>query len=360
MALIDACSLPLARPVRAAHDSPRFTNSQMDGYALASTAAGEREVGATVAAGADPDAAYPGGIGELAVPVMTGAKLPRGTVAVVPVEACEPPEFPATGERVRVPESRDGQFIRPAGCDIAAGQELLAAGTRVTPAVVGALAAQGITEVEVERRARVLIVTGGAEVGRTGPASVPDANGPMLQALCARAGIEVAGHLRTDDDPVRLREALHAAVERHAPDAVITSGGISHGKYEVVRQALDGGWFGHVTQQPGGPQGLAAVAGVPVIALPGNPVSTLVSFRLFVAPALGHAPEPVRVPLATATTGLADKDQFLRGQLRNGAAHPAGAAGSHFLAQAAAATCLIRIPAGAQLAPGDLALVYPL
>lgn len=356
----------LAHELIAAHPSPRFDNSQMDGFALSAAhlrqAPGEFTAGETLAAGADPDSLYPAGIGGDIVPIMTGAKVPRGTAAVVPVEDCDPPTFPTAGTRIRVTVSpTPGQFIRPAGSDISAGQTLLPAGATLGPVAVGVLAGQNLPVVEVIEQARVLICTGGAEIGGTGAADIPDANGPMLQALCGRAGIEVVARLHTDDDPARLRADLAAAVTEHQPTAIITSGGISAGKFEVVRRVLEGaGWFGHVNQQPGGPQGLARFQGVPVICLPGNPVSTLVSFRLFVAPALGTAPVPLLLPLAQDAAGLPTRDQFLRGRITTRGAEPVGGTGSHLLVQALAADCLIRIPAPGGLAAGEHVEVHPL
>ncbi|RSZ63755.1 molybdopterin molybdenumtransferase MoeA [Corynebacterium hylobatis] len=364
--LIDTPGRTLARELTAAHPSPRFDNSQMDGFALSAVhlaqAPGEFTVGETLAAGTDPDALYPAGISAAIVPIMTGAKVPQGTAAVVPVEACDPPTFPAAGARIRVTVSpTPGQFIRPAGSDITAGQALLPAGTTLGPVAVGVLAGQNLPTVEVLEQARVLICTGGAEIGGTGAADIPDANGPMLHALCQRAGIQVAARLHTDDDPARLRADLAAAVAEHRPTAIITSGGISAGKFEVVRRVLEAeGWFGHVDQQPGGPQGLARFDGVPVICLPGNPVSTLVSFRLFVAPVLGTAPAPLTLPLARDAAGLPDRDQFLRGRITTLGAEPVGGAGSHLLVQALAADCLIRIPAPGGLLAGEHVEVHPL
>lgn len=371
VALIDAPGHRLSAAVTAAADSPRFDNSQMDGYALPlahlSHTPGTFRVGATIPAGQDPDAGYPTGLGELAAPIMTGAKLPRGTGAIVPVEACQPADFAAAGETITVPAAAAGSFIRRAGTDISAGAELLPAGHLLSPLDVGLLASQSVTEVAVDAPARVLICTGGAEIGAPGTATIPDANGPMLRALCARHGITVAAHVRTDDSPARLNARLREAITAHRPDAVITSGGISHGKFEVVRQVLaeqPAAWFGHVDQQPGGPQGFALLFQTPVICLPGNPISTLVSFRLFVAPLLGSAPPPVTAVLEAAVAGLGDD----REQLRRGVhevvdtrvvATPLPGAGSHLLARAVGATCLLRIPAGASLDRGDTVQIYP-
>ena len=254
--------------------------------------------------------------------------------------------------------------MRLAGSDIQPGACIAHRGDGVTPALVGAAISQGIETVEVERTARILVITGGAEVSpsdqATGPATIPDSNGPMLEALAARHGIEVVARLLTNDDPEALEREVAAAVEEYQPDAIVTSGGISHGKFEVVRLAFPEGWYGHVSQQPGGPQGLSACDGVPVIGLPGNPISTLVSFRLYVAPLLGHVPAVLRAPLACPVTGIEGREQFLRGRVEEGVVRPIGGASSHLLAQGAAAQCLIRVPAGAELAAGELVSVYPL
>lgn len=345
----EAADRILAEDVLAAQDSPLFDNSQMDGYAIPG-AGGEYHVGPTVAAGSDPAP-----LDNLAAPVMTGAKVPPGTHAIVPVEKCDPSEFLEPGATIRVPETPQGQFIRTRGSDAQQNDLLLPAGLRVTPAGVGLLISQGIERVRVNTRASILIVTGGAEVGT----HITDSNSPMLTALAHRHGIGVAGHVLTDDDPVALQEALARGVDKHHPDVIVTSGGISAGKFEVVRQVLDG-WFGHVDMQPGGPQGLATFDGVPAVCLPGNPISTLVSFRMFVAPTLGHAPSPVRTVLTEEREGLPGKEQLLRGTLTTEGVTPAGGTSSHLLAQGAVADCLIRIPAGATVGAGEFVTVYPL
>ncbi|AGP31569.1 molybdopterin molybdotransferase MoeA [Corynebacterium terpenotabidum] len=368
----EAVGHPLATAVLAVEDAPRFDNSQMDGYALGSRhlAGGRFPVGPVIAAGADPAAIVPLGLAEAVVPVMTGAKLPAGTAAVVPVEWCTPGEFGAS--TVVVPTTPAGQFMRLRGSDTVAGAELLPAGHVVNARTVGVASAQGITTLPVHRPARVLICTGGDEVGDghgagSGVAMIRDANAPMLDALCRQAGIRVVGHVRTTDDPVAFGALLTAAVRRTGPDAVITSGGISHGQFEVVRQLLSstpGAWFGHVAQQPGGPQGLVWYDGVPVVCLPGNPVSTMVSFRLFVAPVLGVVPEVETAVLAGPVTGQAHKDSFHRAvrSVVDGMVQVqvVGGAGSHLLAQSVTADCLLRVPAGTAPVVGDVMTVYPL
>ncbi|MEJ6549279.1 molybdopterin molybdotransferase MoeA [Corynebacterium sp. USCH3] len=394
----DAVGRRLVADVTAAEDSPRFDNSQMDGYALgeAHLAGGAFPVGPTIPAGADPRDILTGlsgptrGVVDRVIPVMTGARLPADTAAVVPVEACAPSEFfdgddsddsdNSESATVTVPAAPAGQFVRTRGSDIRAGAVLLPAGHRVNPRTVGVAAAQGITGLPVRRRARIVVCTGGDEIGSAGDipgaASIRDANGPMLEALCTAHGIAVAGTVRTSDNPDAFRAALADAVDRARPDAVVTSGGISHGRFEVVRQVLqsatgvEAAWFGHVAQQPGGPQGLARFHGVPVVCLPGNPVSTAVSFRLFVAPVLGEVNATVTGRLAAPVQGLAGRDCFLRARTEVGAADgahgavvtvtPVGGTGSHLLAQSVEADCLVRIPAGEDLGRGAVVTVYPL
>lgn len=354
--LTQAQDMVLAADIHAGFPSPRFDNSQMDGYALPQCAAGTYPVGPTIAAGTEPTQVLDSPLSS-ACPIMTGAKVPEGTAAIVPIERCEPQEFLSPGGRITVPKTSPGQFIRRTGSDLEESALLAARGDKLTPVRLAALASQGIDEVEVYRPARILICTGGAEIGH-GSAAIPDANAPLLTAMARRAGIDVAGYITSDDDPQALELAFTEAIAQHRPDAIITSGGISAGKFEVVRQVLDG-WFGHVDQQPGGPQGIATFHNTPVICLPGNPISTLVSFRLFVAPALGWAPEPFHVPLAAGIEGLPHKDQFRRGRV-DSHAHILGGASSHLLAQAADATHLIRIPAGQRLEEGQEVEVYPL
>lgn len=357
----------LARSVNARVDSPSFDNSQMDGYALANhhLGGGDFEVGETIAAGVDPSVLYPQGIGAEIVPVMTGAMVPAGTAAVVPVERCQPEHFVEAGQgTVEVLAVEAGQFVRLQGSDIEAGQSLFSAGQVVNPRTVGAAALQGISTVSVHRRSRVVLCTGGDEIGRSGVATIPDANAPMLRALCLQFHIDVAGHVRTSDDPEDFQHRLNAAIDEHHPTAVVTSGGISHGKFEVVRNVLEsqGGWFGHVSQQPGGPQGLSEYRGVPVISLPGNPVSTAVSFRLFVAPVLGECPEPVSMVAGERFASLAGRDRFAhaRATRRDGqqVALAVGGAGSHLLSQFVPANLLVRIPAGQDVSEGEQVKAY--
>ncbi|PID98548.1 MAG: molybdopterin molybdenumtransferase MoeA [Actinomycetales bacterium] len=379
--LTEAVGRVSAGDVRAAVPSPLFDNSQMDGYAISAdqlkVLPAKFPVGKTVPAGTDPNQLYPNGITAEVIPVMTGARLPQNTAAVIPVEDCEPPTFEAAElEGVLLPPTTIGKFVRLTGSDIAVGDTLLPRNTLLTPVNVAALIGQRLTKIQVWRRTRVVICTGGAEIGGDGPASIPDVNGPMLVDLCRQHDIEVVASLHTNDEVDELRTDFEYVINQYQPDAIITSGGISHGKFEVIRLLLDGpnSWFDHVAQQPGGPQGLAVFNKTPVICLPGNPISTLVSFRLFIAPLLGgHATLRAKPDFGGITAylthdaqGLPDeRDQFRRGRYTiddQGVGHATilGGSSSHLLAQAARANCLIRIPAKTQLSGGDQVKIYRL
>lgn len=385
--LTAALGRSLTESVMAPGDLPQFDNSQMDGYAVAECHldGGSFPIGPTIAAGIDPDAAgyYPHGLtaqsgdstNVAVAPIMTGAKIPAGTAAIIPIERCQPDSFQDSGY-VTVPSSARGDFIRRQGSDLARGDTLFAAGHVVNPRTIGAAAAAGLSTLPVVEPARVIICTGGDEIGEEAVseqtkdsahdrAMILDANGPMLESLCAQHQIEVVGRIRTRDEPEALDAALRSAVDRYSPTAIITSGGISQGRFEVVRQVLEpsGGWFGHVDQQPGGPQGLAMFADTPVISLPGNPVSTAVSFRLFVAPVLGEASDPLRAQVSEELIGLQTRECFLRAKMvwkENGVwAEPVSGKSSHLLAQSTTADCLLAVPADCTLHAGDMATIYP-
>lgn len=374
-----------AARLTAAAPLPPFDNSQMDGYAvrtadLSAPAAGSDassaaatgvtlRIGRTTAAG-DPQQPHAPGT---AAPVMTGAPIPLGADAVVPIEHAEPPRFtelrragdPAPAGSVRFTTApAAGAFVRPSGSDLPAGATLLDSGVRLTPARIGLLASAGVTEVPVRRRPRVLLVATGDEVATPGDTltagQIYDANTPLLAALLRGAGAAVTAH-RTSDRPGELERLL---TER-APeiDLIITSGGISAGAYEVVRDALApaGVEFTSIALQPGGPQGLgrweAADTSVPVLCFPGNPVSSALSAELFVAPALrGYAGRQEALqaesrPLAHPLDSPAHKHQVRRGRLDDdGLVHVTGAS-SHLLADLAAAEILAHVPLGVDHLP---------
>ncbi len=360
---------------------PPFDNSQMDGFAVRVADAGQDvRVVDPIPAGVVPEALGPG----TAAPIMTGARIPSGADAVFPVEATEPGAFPAALglSRVSVPaDLTAGTFVRATGSDLATGAEIAPAGSPVTPALLGALASAGVRSVSVRRPLRVLVVSTGSELqgADTDAATIGDANGIALRAALAEVGAE-ARVVRVPDDVAAFEQALDQAVGDgivgDRVDLVLTTGGISAGAYEVVRQALEprGLAVTPVAVQPGGPQAFGSVVfgraggrSVPVVSFPGNPVSALVSFEVFLRPLLAPvaglpADRPVQVlPAASAAVSPAGKHQVRRGRVQDGAVHFVGGPSSHLLVHYAAATHLVHVPVGVDtVEPGDPLTVWSL
>ena len=353
--------------VRSPMPLPPFRNSQMDGYAARAAEIAAVPVDLPVA-GVQP--AGPAEARTLPpwtlLKVMTGAPLPDGADCVVPVEDTEPG---ASGVIVRRGRAV-GEYVREAGSDLAAGAVLVHAGTRLAPRHLAALAAAGLAAVPVVRRPRVAVLTTGEEVVEPGSplrfGQVYDANRTALTALLQEAGADIVLAEHVPDDPGLFRAALDRAVA--AADLVLTCGGISRGDFEVVRQVLEplGADVTEVAMQPGGPQASATVGEVPVVGFPGNPVSTQVSFAVFVRPLLRRAaglPALVeqRLPLAEALVSPVGRRQWLRGRVRDGRVHVVGGPGSHLVAAMASADVLIDVPADAEaLADGAIVTVLPL
>lgn len=363
VALADAAGLVLAGPVVSGLDLPAFDNSAMDGYAvrLADVAGASPQAPALlvvaddVAAGALPRAALVPG---RAARIMTGAPVPEGTEAVVPVEWTDAGTAAVRVEREPAP----GANVRSRGEDVAAGAAVLPAGAVVTPQVVGLLAGIGHARVRVHRRPRVLVLSTGAELvppgtERTG-AQIHDANGPMLAAAVRALGGEPVTAPVVADRP----GALLAALEPHLDDVdlVVTSAGVSEGAYDVVKSDLAAAadvTFARVAMQPGRPQGHGRLGPrrVPVLTLPGNPASAFVSFQVFVRPVLrrllGHADTAAALVPATLTQAVrspAGRRQFLRARWRRDASGalvtPVGGPGSHLLGGLAASDVLVVVP----------------
>jgi molybdopterin molybdotransferase len=365
--LLDALGRGLGTDVVAPLDLPPFANSQMDGFAIRSGdvpgGGAELRVVAPVPAGAAPAELAAG----TAAPIMTGAMMPAGADAVVPIEQAVPDSFPAPGEpaMVRLPAAAAGSFVRDAGSDIRSGELALAAGTFLGPGQLGLLAAMGYADVPVRPSLRVLLVTTGDEVvepgSPLGPGKIFDSNGILLESSMRQAGLHVTRTGISTDRP----EELAALLRRHAPavDLIVTTGGVSKGAYEVVRQAMAGHdvEFTPVAMQPGGPQGIGSFDGVPVLGFPGNPVSCLVSFEMFLRPVLTElfgAPAPrtaLRARLAEPLTSPPGKHQVRRGTLTpDGTVRLEGGAGSHLVHALARSNALIHVPEGtAALAAGD-------
>ena len=359
--LADALGLILADDVVAGLSLPVFDNSAMDGYAVrAEDVAGASAaqpvklvVAEDIPAGrTDSPILVPG----TAHRIMTGAQVPPGATAVVPVERTDGGVDSVTISASAAP----GQHIRLTGEDVVVGTTVLAAGRIVTPAVLGLVAALGLGELPVIGRQRVLVISTGSELVPAGtplrPGQIYESNAIMLAAAAREAGAEVVAVLTCDDDIERFSAMLASYAGR--ADLIITSGGVSAGAYEVVKDALEGGdggvEFVKVAMQPGMPQGAGTVHDTAIVTLPGNPVSALVSFEVFVRPALRAAmgfPQPNRplrsAVLAEPITSPAGKRQFRRGVYDpdTGTVRSDGPPASHHLRWLASANCLLDIAA---------------
>ncbi len=386
VALPEAAGLVLAGDVTAPMSLPAFDNSAMDGYAVrvgdVASATGDHPVKLPViediAAGrTDIPTLQPG----TAHRIMTGAPLPAGATAVVPVEHTDGRTDTVA---IRSP-TVEGRHIRRAGEDVTAGSTVLRAGQQVTPPVLGLAAALGLAELTVIPRQRVLVVSTGSELVSPGatlaPGQIHESNGIMLAAAVRDAGAAVVATVTTADDVAEFSAVLDRYA--HESDLIITSGGVSAGAYEVVKDVFgrrgdQGVEFVKVAMQPGMPQGTGRVAvldpsggaDTAIVTLPGNPVSALVSFEVFIRPALRAAmgmagsERPRRQALLTESlTSPSGKRQFRRGVLdaAAGTVSGYGPPGSHHLRWLATANCLLEIPedvvevpAGAMLQVWDL------
>lgn len=232
-----------------------------------------------------------------AVRIMTGAPVGDATgLIVVPVENTTVPSGPTELPReVTITAAPAKTHIRPAGEDIQPGTIVAPAGATANAAVIAALISTGIYSVKAYRRPRIAVISSGNELSaypdELAPGRLPDSNGPMLASL---AHTESYSHV--GDDPAELSRLFDELSASH--DLIITSGGVSAGAFDVVHGVLgtgDNSWFGHVHQRPGAPQGIGRWRGVPVLALPGNPVAAFVGFQLYARPliaALSGQPHP--------------------------------------------------------------------
>ncbi|MFD3897332.1 gephyrin-like molybdotransferase Glp [Streptomyces cellulosae] len=394
--LLDAQGCVLVEDVTVPVSLPPFDNSSMDGYAVrvADVAGASEEypaslevVGDVAAGAADLVHVGPG----QAARIMTGAPLPPGAETVVPVEWTDGGlgEGPASGMRARslAPEGAGGQVsvyrpaparahVRAEGSDVRAGDRVLEAGTVLGPPQISLLAAVGRGTVRVRPRPRVVVLSTGSELVQPDeplrPGQIYDSNSFALTAAARDAGAIAYRVGAVADDAETLRDTIEDQLVR--ADLMVTSGGVSVGAYDVVKEALShagdedepgsGVEFRKLAMQPGKPQGFGTVGPdhTPLLALPGNPVSSYVSFELFVRPAIRtlmglkdvHRPR-VRAELRAekALTSPKGRRQFLRGRYADGVVTPVGGAGSHLVAALARANALVVVPEDVEdVAPG--------
>jgi molybdopterin molybdotransferase len=371
--LLDAHGCILAEEVVSDVDLPPFDNSSMDGYAVRVddlAGAGPASpvtlpVVGDVAAGSRAVYSVQHG---LTVRIMTGAQIPAGAEAVVPIEWTD--RGLADVNVTRAPEA--GAHIRRRGEDVHRGDVVLAAGTRLGPGQLGILAAIGRDRVTVRPRPRVVILSTGSELVEPGQPTtsgqIHESNSYVLTSAAREAGATAFRVGIVPDDPHQLMDAIEDQLIR--ADLVLTSGGVSVGAYDVVKEVLSRLGtvsFEQVAMQPGKPQGFGTIGpdSTPIITLPGNPVSAYVSFEVFVRPVIRRmlGVEPlsrpvVRAVLGEGLTSPAERRQFARAWLdvRDGryVVTPVGGAGSHLVAGLAHANALIVVPEDVtELAAGD-------
>ncbi|HLU97746.1 MAG TPA: gephyrin-like molybdotransferase Glp [Thermobifida alba] len=377
--LLRAHGAVLAEPVTAKVPLPPFDNSAVDGYAVraADVAAATPQtpvtlpVVADIPAGDSFSSAIPAGC---CARIMTGAPLPAGADAVVPVEWTDGGVATVTVRRA----AESGDAVRVAGGDVKEGAEVLPPGVRIGPAETAVLAAAGRRSVAVYPRPRVVVLGTGEELvepGRPlGPGQIWESNSFMLTAAAIEAGCEGYRYGFVGDDPSAVLAAVQDALVQ--ADIVITSGGVSMGAYDAVKEVLlrlGTVRFEKVAVQPGMPQGYGTVgeAGVPVITLPGNPVSSYVSFYLFVLPALRkmsglpqeQLPSVRARLLAPVPSSPRGRRSYLRAVLDYDAAGgdvaytalPVSRQGSHQLSALAETNALVVVPEQVtELSEGDV------
>ena len=372
IAAAESVGLVLADDVAATEDVPPFANSAVDGYAVVaadtSSAPVELVVVGELPAGAPPPST-PLSSGQT-IHIMTGAPLPPGADAVVMVEDSELLDR----EKVRLMAGvAPGTSVRTVGDDVRSGDVVFRAGTVVTPAVLGVLASINARSVRAYPRARVAVMSTGDELVTDGSALAPgqirETNQTMLAPLLAAAGCAVRTLGVVPDDEPTLERTLRDAAE--SSDAIVTSGGVSMGEYDVVKAVLgriaEMRWM-QIAIKPAKPFAFGTIDGVPVFGLPGNPVSSLVSFEMLARPALRRMMgqlEPFRPTIAAvADGGLRRRPDGKVHLVRvvatfadDGRLHvePVSAQGSHQLAATALANALAvvddgdGIPAGGEV-----------
>ena len=379
--LMETLGLAAAEDVVSPIALPSFDNSAMDGYAVRHddvvSATPEDPVHLPVVGeiGAGQGArllALPPGT---AAKIMTGAPMPTGADSVVPYEWTD---RGVAHVRIGHPPTR-GQNVRLSGEDVEEGDLLLHEGTVLGPRHLGLLASIGRSTVRSRPRPRVVVISTGSELREPGtplgPDSIYDGNSWLLAASARRAGAIAYRVGIVPDEPRAFMDALSDQLVR--ADLVVTSGGVSMGDFDVVKEALSPlrtVWFGPVAMQPGKPQGFGVVGedDTPIFTLPGNPVSAYISFEMFVLPALrrlmGKRPysrPPVRARLTHGVSSPEGRRQFLRASYELGrggpTVSPVGGPGSHLVGELANANALVIVPEEqTSVEAGEMVQVLPL
>ena len=346
----------LAEPARAEIDLPPFPSSAMDGYAVrGDETPGRLRIEARIAAGNPATAALESG---QAMGIATGGVVPDGADAVIPIEYVV-----EHGNEIEIGSAVDrGDNVRPRGGDIRAGEVVVEAGSVLTPARLGALAAAGIQQVRCVRRPRAAVLPTGTELRRPGEplaaGEIYEANGLILSTQLEAAGAVVELMPAVGDDEAAHRGALEHALDA---DVVVTSGGVSVGPHDLVRRVeAELGVeevFWRVSVKPGKPIAFGVRERTLVFGLPGNPVSALVGFTLFVEPAiraLQGVPDPLprfdRGRLVAARRRNPERDELVRARLRRSEdgplLEPLSGQESHMIARSAGADALVFVPRG--------------
>ncbi len=351
----------VAEDVHAAHDLPPFDNSAMDGYAVrAAEAEGELPVAGQSFAGDDPARLEP----HTAMTIATGAPLPLGADAIVPVERAR-----VAGDRVSFegPVAR-GDHVRPRGTDVGAGAVVIAAGNALRPLALAAIATSGVAELRCHRAPRVCVVVTGDELVAPGEplryGQIHESNSILIAARCEQAGAQVVSIERVRDDAGATREALARALEQ--ADVVVTSGGVSVGIRDHVKPALAAlaveQLFWRLAVQPGRPTWCGLRGDSVVFGLPGNPLSVMVGLELLLLPALRRlagaaepGPRTFRLPLTAPLRRDPQKLRVRPVRFAGAGAELLGADLSHQLGRAAVADALALVPMG----DGELAAGTP-
>ncbi len=356
----------LAEDLHADFDSPPFDKAMMDGFAVRSAdGPGERRIVEEVPAGAVPT--RPVGAGE-ATTIYTGAPVPAGADAVIPVEVCR-----RLGDRVTVPAAKPGVNVLPRATELKAGTVAVPAGTVMTPAGLGLCAAVGRVEALCVPPPRVAVLATGDELvdapARPGPGQIRNSNGPMLVAQAARAGaVPYPLGIARDD---RGHLAALVADGLSSADVLLLAGGVSAGKLDLVPEVLAAAGvvahFHKVRMKPGKPVFFGTRGDTLVFGLPGNPGGAFVAFELFVKPALralaGHATVDtrIRLPLATDLVTTNDRPTFRPARLTPAGVEPLPWFGSADLHALLTADALIAVPPGeVRLTAGTPVDVLPL